>query len=1042
MKRLPSLISYVVAFTAMIAVPLLPAHARRTERTEQPVPSILTGSLTSLDYPADVRRRLTAAAGTETTVLGTWDFDSGGNCSSQGWVSVDVTAATAKYFHVDDFAGLGGGDFGRLVPLEGLQSLWCGARPSATDYELCGYAALPGYGNSWDQSFITKNCLPVASDVDVTLSLSWDIEPGYDQAFPEFDDCNGNWSRIPAPPSGQYYPANSDILWDGWGNRTETITIPDSLHTGQIRFRVHFISNGAWSDEDGLWDTDGAIILDSLSVTDATGTVLPVEDFEDDAVGATSVQDWEAATPPGFGDFAGLVLGNSLVQEDPCVSNISCVWSFFNGSTYDYACGGFPNQPAMPYGNARGQFMDNRVESPWMPLMGSGDEFNLEFDVYLDLPLDNLQFFAFKIRSLVAGCPTFPRNDRQFYAGDEKEWRRAIFSVGTFIEPGATDIQVALHAIDQCAVWCGQFGSGDCHSHAPLFDNVEVYRVATFGPQWNVRSMDLFQDTFATDGTISPTSTGRADMARDINSEAIPAIRPGDSIMVQVNDPNDGLAIDPFTGFGAAVYMYVAVWPQGQAAKSGDALTQDGFRYPVVDNFTDAGGTQWYGVRMDTFFADSATRSGTLSNRFCVDLNDNLFTVGDTVCFYFCAESGMGSGLRSYWTPATGPTDILQDALDFPAEFQILPGGGYNNGGDILYVDGMDGRGAQPYFDTAFRELGLLDQVDRYDIRAPSSHVDNRPGSRVVNVSNQIIAPYQVIIWNTGNLTSGLIGDGLGNPEKSDDAYILFTFLDQRTSPGGVYFSGDDIADELYNDLLGTYINPLKGFISGAVSQGDHVAAGVGTSPLGIGESGSCFDHVTDPDTLVAYGGCPGINDFDIITPMGTATPEMSYNGNTATAPAVIAQTTSNTAGTDVGVVLSGFSFHEIREDRPRGAMARSHHLDDILRWLSNTPPSPPTGAGTSPAATALSQNYPNPFNPTTTIGFTLRERGHVSVRVFNVAGQLVNTLVDEVRSPGVSHSIDWDGRDARGSSVASGVYFYRLVTKDATLTRKMVMLK
>ena len=91
---------------------------------------------------------------------------------------------------------------------------------------------------------------------------------------------------------------------------------------------------------------------------------------------------------------------------------------------------------------------------------------------------------------------------------------------------------------------------------------------------------------------------------------------------------------------------------------------------------------------------------------------------------------------------------------------------------------------------------------------------------------------------------------------------------------------------------------------------------------------------------------------------------------------------------------------------------------------------------------TELDQNYPNPFNPTTTIGFTLRERSHVSLRIYNVAGQLVRTLVDEVRVPGVSHSIDWDGRNARGSSVASGVYFYRLVTKDATMTRKMVLLK
>ena len=51
----------------------------------------------------------------------------------------------------------------------------------------------------------------------------------------------------------------------------------------------------------------------------------------------------------------------------------------------------------------------------------------------------------------------------------------------------------------------------------------------------------------------------------------------------------------------------------------------------------------------------------------------------------------------------------------------ILPAGGFNRGGEILYVDGADGYGSQPYFDGAFMVLGLTNKIDRYDVRSPAS---------------------------------------------------------------------------------------------------------------------------------------------------------------------------------------------------------------------------------------------------------------------------------------------------------------------------------
>jgi hypothetical protein len=88
-----------------------------------------------------------------------------------------------------------------------------------------------------------------------------------------------------------------------------------------------------------------------------------------------------------------------------------------------------------------------------------------------------------------------------------------------------------------------------------------------------------------------------------------------------------------------------------------------------------------------------------------------------------------------------------------------------------------------------------------------------------------------------------------------------------------------------------------------------------------------------------------------------------------------------------------------------------------------------------------LHQNYPNPFNPKTTIKYSIKERSHVSVKIYNVLGQLVKTLVNEEKIPGV-YVKQWDSRNNAGNPVASGVYFYRLVAKDFVQTKKLVVLK
>jgi FlgD Ig-like domain len=95
------------------------------------------------------------------------------------------------------------------------------------------------------------------------------------------------------------------------------------------------------------------------------------------------------------------------------------------------------------------------------------------------------------------------------------------------------------------------------------------------------------------------------------------------------------------------------------------------------------------------------------------------------------------------------------------------------------------------------------------------------------------------------------------------------------------------------------------------------------------------------------------------------------------------------------------------------------------------------------PKAFSLAQNMPNPFNPSTTITYSvpLSNAEHVTLKVYDIRGKSVRTLVDRVVGPGM-HSVFWHGDNDSGRQVGSGVYFYRLKAGKFSQTRKMVLLK
>ncbi|TSA23991.1 T9SS C-terminal target domain-containing protein, partial [bacterium] len=113
-----------------------------------------------------------------------------------------------------------------------------------------------------------------------------------------------------------------------------------------------------------------------------------------------------------------------------------------------------------------------------------------------------------------------------------------------------------------------------------------------------------------------------------------------------------------------------------------------------------------------------------------------------------------------------------------------------------------------------------------------------------------------------------------------------------------------------------------------------------------------------------------------------------------------------------------------------------------VLRELDRLQPSITAVKTEVPLEFALSQNYPNPFNPTTTIEFSLARQVEVDLKIYDILGREVATLLQSNAMNAGRYIVRWDGRNRFGQSVATGVYFYRLVAGDFVQSKKMILIK
>jgi uncharacterized repeat protein (TIGR01451 family) len=983
-----------------------------------------------------------------------YTFDSGG-CSAQGWTTNDNTAQLDNYFHVEDFSGMGSNYQGHVGVLAGTKSLWCGAKPSASP-TYCSYAALPGYGNNWNQAFCLNGCRTFSSGGTVTFLADWDTEPNYDALTVEYtNDCAGNvgWTVLDGGPG----------VWDG--DRTDTslisVSIPASPQFAALR--LHFTSGPYGSDEDGGYDGDG-VAIDNLAVTG-----VPTEDFEGEALGAINANDWHSCVQPGFGNYAALFSGSAIQASSP--TNLSCMWAFINGSTEFYSCGAppRPSQKVVPHINARGQYIDNEIRSPEIPLTGVGTSLYLSFDVYHDLPTDNVVYYFWKVRYKITGCWSRWLDDgpTALYNGDEDKWVTRNFDIGHLCPvplSSATDVQVALGVKDMCRQWCGTVGTGLCHSFAPLFDNVVVTDGAdlctvsgrVYGDVAGNCAYDAGTDTPVGQRLIEASPGGYVSSTQPDGTYSffLPA---GAYQIAQRSIPNDPYKVTPCQASSYSVNATAngnisgkdfALYPTGLI--SGKVYVDfpadcsfNGSDFPLAGRpitilpegytaLTDASGN--YKVRVPV--GSHTVTQGVIVNDPYTTVPCQPASIGVIV-----SPNGNASG-KNFALQGSGPPHCDASISIYWHSYVAPPGpcGNRVANGPCPGIPNM-------YFFT-------IRNATTATLAIPvGTTVDLSLATQFTIQSVACEQPITVVAAPAPNLRTVRL-DSAVNPGQtqvitviatpaSSATYVTQMTLNDPSGCAGTKTASNTTKDNCSCDPNDNAVQPAGCGPEGNIPGNQRLTYTIHFENVG---PGAAHNIVVNEDL-----------DADLVpnsvTVLASSHPVTGVQIDPGSVLAIefegIELPGTYDSGNNNGWVVFSIDMQPSLADgttiESTAAVTFDYNDPVITNTVVNTISSGPCPTGvdspTLPVANYLGLNHPNPFNPTTTIEYGLVSQQHVELSIFDVHGQLIKTLVNETKPAGW-YDAEWDGRDRKGNPVASGVYLSRMAAGSFSDTRKLVLLK
>lgn len=944
-----------------------------------------------------------------------------------GWTSVDLTTGSAANSHWKIFAPAGFDTLG----ITG-NGLWCGEY-----FPACG-ANFAGYGDDWNELVEWRyTVLDPASSSTVTVSgnILYMVEPDYDYAYLSYQVTGllGYQNALTFNGPLDFGPGTAEPF-----SGVITYLPGDYINGNEIVIDFRFFSDGAYSAEGYCYGGTGAVTLDDVTVAVVNGAnnFTDFNDFE------TGLGMWAPTAPIAVGDFAQLWSG--LGDVDVCNTNGTNQIAFIDDGVVVPGTGGSQcvNWCYGPGGKivttngglSPGSSINNYVKSPEMTWPNATyDGLWMAFDVYRheDLSGDSPGiFYYFGIRSALTGedIETQAWNSTGFVYYGGPNYIRAINDATSWVQPGRERVQLR--------VGCVQYFSGPDGYPAPYFDNLNLKVFPFAGPGMTYRGIDMAQDNFPEVGIIDMTDPSilsvRFDAANNTNVPLDLANDPADSITCTVKLVRTGavLAGPP-----------VLHWTLQQNS------TFNAYRTSIF-------GAATTGVSN----GDSARNvNGIVApDVWAFDLPDTGFLFpGDVLHYYIEATDDVSGDLKSVHIPGdiTGYGDFSHP-LAYNQDFTVnaLPSitgtpGNYSQP-EVLFWNDFARRGGEEEWFSALDQLGYVlgSDYDLYMTTGPSSGVGNGLGGRA---AVDQIANYNTMLYTSGNLAQYTIsnGDFASSSDYGNDVDLVSSWLD-LPAPGdpikGMFLTGDDLANNL--DFSGAvtkaFLNDYMGvdFVSSNLIEViDNQATPVVSALAGNGV-------IVNEDTWVAYGGCFGINTFDAVTVRAGATQlaEFLAPGCVAGAYAYSAAT-GNVRANGSKLVSLPYDFMYIYDDPTCGAKAaapltaRAQILSDVLDWFGQA-----SGGGASaviPGAQFATQAFPNPFNPKVTVSYNMPKRGHVTVKIFNIRGELVRTLVDDVMDAG-SQSVDWNGTSNSGSSVASGVYFYEARYGDEVQVNKITMVK
>ena len=317
-----------------------------------------------------------------------------------------------------------------------------------------------------------------------------------------------------------------------------------------------------------------------------------------------------------------------------------------------------------------------------------------------------------------------------------------------------------------------------------------------------------------------------------------------------------------------------------------------------------------------------------------------------------------------------------------------------------------------------------------------TSHDNKREGIDTDNADGVTVRRCNVYL--NGSLSPDFPGISIGN--GTQDATISYCIIHHNFNEGiTIEQSGENTGTKIYNDVFygnganNIYIKSNSTTIRNCVSM--NAGNSLFTVPSGLGIMYTNSDYnifYDDTDFKMVWNGTIYNNLIAFCTASSQEANSKENDPHFIGASNDDFRVQYNSvvidAGTDVGLI----------EDYIGNPVPFSTRPDmGAYEWQGTL-----VDGNLIPLITKLNQNYPNPFNPTTTIEFSIQNDSHIELTVRNIKGQKIKSLLNDQITAG-EHSIAWDGKDAFGKKVSSGVYLYKLsVNGKIEAVRKCLLLK